>query len=78
MSIIIETRKTQNHLLISIPTDEISAEEIEEFISSLKTEFILRKSKMSEDKAEMISEEIKSDWWKKNGSRIKKMIDENE
>lgn len=78
MSIIIETRKTQNHLLISIPTDEISAEEIEDFISSLKTEFILRKSEMTEDEAEEISEEIKSDWWKTNGSRIKKMIGENE
>lgn len=38
----------------------------------------LRKSEMTEDEAEAISKVIKSDWWKKNGSRIKKMIDENE
>jgi hypothetical protein len=73
MSITIETRKTKNRLLISIPTDEISMEEIEENFSSLKTEFVLRKSEMTEDEAEEISEEIKSGWWKKNGSRIKKM-----
>lgn len=78
MSVTIETRKTEDHLLISIPTDEISAEEIEDFISSLKREFILRKSEMTEDEAEAISEEIKSDWWEKNGSRIREMIDENE
>ncbi len=49
MSVTIETRKTQNHWLISIPTDEISAEEIEELISSLKTEFIGRKNKITEE-----------------------------
>jgi ABC-type phosphate transport system ATPase subunit len=78
MSITIETRKTQNHLLISIPTDEISAEEIEELISFLKTEFIVRKSEMTTEQAEEISEEIKSDWWNKHGSRIKNLVAENE
>ena len=78
MSVTIETKKIKDRLLISIPTNEISAEEIEEFISSLKTEFVLRKSEMTEEEAEAISEEIKSDWWEKNGDRIKKMIDENE
>ncbi len=33
---------------------------------------------MTETEAEAISEEIKSDWWEKNGERIKKMIDEND
>lgn len=74
MSVTIETRKLKDHLLISIPTDEVSAEEIEQFVSSLKTEFILRKSEITEDEAEVISEEIKSDWWEKNGSRIKKLV----
>ncbi|MDQ3635008.1 MAG: hypothetical protein M3405_10955 [Acidobacteriota bacterium] len=74
MSVTIETKKTKDHLLISIPTNEISAEEIEQFISSLTTEFILRKSEITEDEAEVISEEIKSDWWEKNGSRIKKLV----
>jgi hypothetical protein len=58
MSINIETRKTKDRLLISIPTDEISAEEVEEIITSFKTEVVLRKSDLTED------EEIKSDWWK--------------
>ena len=78
MSVNIETRKTKDRLLISIPTDEISAEEVEEIIASLKTEFVLRKSDLTEDEAEKISEEIKSDWWEKSGSRIKEMIGENE
>ena len=32
---------------------------------------------MTEMQAEEISEEIKSAWWKKNKSRIEKMISEN-
>ena len=53
-------------------------EEIDDFISLFKTEFIVRKSEMTADQAEDISETIKSDWWKKNKSRIEKMISENE
>jgi hypothetical protein len=38
----------------------------------------LRNSKLSESQADEISEEIKSSWWKKNKSRIEKMIAEDE
>ena len=78
MSLNIETEKTKDRLLISIPIDEISAEEVEDFISMLKMNSILQNSEMTEDEAGKISEKIKSDWWKNNGSRIKKMIGENE
>lgn len=78
MSVVIETKRTQKHFVISIPADEISAEEIEELISYLKTELILRKSEITEEGAEEISEQIKSDWWNENGSKIKKLIGENE
>ncbi len=73
MSVTIETRKTKNHLVISIPTDEISSEEIMDLIAAIKTEIVLRKSELTEDEAEELSEEIKSTWWNKNSSRIKKM-----
>lgn len=78
MSVVIETKRTQKHFVISIPTDEISAEEIEELISSLKAELILRKSEITEEETTEISEQIKSDWWDQNSSKIKKLIGENE
>ncbi len=74
----IETTRTKERLLISVPTDNISAEEIEELISYLKTDLLIRKSKMTESQAEEISESIKSGWWEENGARIKKMIGEND
>lgn len=78
MSVNIETTRTKERLLISVPTDNISEEEIEELISYLKTDFLIRKSEMSESQAEEISESIKSGWWNENGLRIKRMIGEND
>ncbi len=78
MSVNIETTRTKDKLLISIPTKNMRAEEINDFLSLFKTEFAVRSSQMSVEQAEEISEEIKSVWWKKNKSRIKKMISDNE
>lgn len=78
MSVTIETIRTKDKLTISIPTKNMNAEEIDDFISLFKTEFAVRKSEMTGEQAEEISEDIKSAWWKKNGTRIKKMIAENE
>lgn len=78
MSETIETTRTKDKLLISIPTKNMEAEEIDDFLSFFKTEFAVRNSKMTVGQAEEISEEIKTAWWKKNKSRIKKMISENE
>jgi hypothetical protein len=78
MSLNIETTRTKDKLLISIPTKNMKAEEIDDFLLLFKTEFAVRNSKMTAEQAEEISEDIKSTWWKKNKSHIKKMISENE
>ncbi|MBA4183234.1 MAG: hypothetical protein H0X49_04390 [Acidobacteria bacterium] len=78
MSVNIETIRTKDKLLISIPTKDMKAEEIDKFLLLFKTEFAVRNSEMTAEQAEEISEEIKSAWWKKNKSRVKKMISENE
>ncbi len=74
----IETIRTKDRLVISIPTENLKAEEIDDFLSFFKTEFIVRESEMNAEQAAEISEEIKSAWWKKNKSRIAKIISENE
>ncbi|MGI8468698.1 MAG: hypothetical protein ACR2N3_09610 [Pyrinomonadaceae bacterium] len=73
----IEATRMNDKLLISIPTKDMQAEEINDLLSFFKIEFTVRNSKMTGVEAEEISEEIKSDWWKKNKLRIKKMISEN-
>ncbi len=74
----IETTRTKDKLTISIPTKNMNPEEIDDFISLFKTEFVVRKSEMNAVQAEEISEEVKAAWWKRNKSRIEKMIVENE
>lgn len=78
MSIDVETTRTKDRLVISIPTKNMEDEEIADFLSLFKIEFAVRRSEMTAEQAEEISEEIKSDWWNKNGSRIKKLVAENE
>lgn len=73
MSVTIETRKTKDRFLVSIPTDEISAEEIEEIISSLNPKFVLRKSEMTEVEAETIFEELTSDQLDKKYNLVEEM-----
>ena len=70
----IETTRTEDKLLISIPIKNMKAEEIDDFISLFKIEFAVRNSEMTAKQAEEIAEDIKSAWWNKNKSRIKKMI----
>lgn len=78
MSVDIETTRTKDKLLISIPTESLNDEEINDFLSVFKAEIIARKSRLTGEQADEISEEIKSGWWTKNKSRIEKMIAENE
>ena len=74
----IETKRTKDKLLISIPIKDMKAEEIDNLLSFFKTEFVVRNSEITETEAEEISEEIKSNWWKKNKPRIEDMISEND
>lgn len=78
MSVNIETTRTKDKSLISVPTESLNDEEINDFLSAFKTEFGARKSEMTANQADEISEDIKTDWWNKNKSRIEKMIFENE
>lgn len=78
MSVNIETIRTKDRLLISIPTKNLKDEEINYFLSLFKTEYTIRSSELTAEQAEEIAEEIKYDWWKKNKSRITKMISEDE
>lgn len=78
MSVNIETTRTKDRLLISIPTKNLKDDEINDFLSLFKTEYAVRNSRLTVETAEEISEAIKSAWWKKNKSRITKIVSENE
>ncbi len=74
----IETTRTNDLLTISIPLKGLKTEEVDDLIALVKSSLIAQKSKISEDEANGISEEIKASWWEKNKARIEKMIGEND
>ena len=78
MSTLIETTRTANRLVISIPADSLSEEQIRRLVDLVIFESIVGRSKLTQKDADEISDEIKHSWWKKNGSRIKKMVAEAE
>lgn len=75
------TVEENDNKLLTFSEDKLAA--VYHFVSYLaeadfNVEFLARRSKMTEAEAFEISEKIKADWWKKNKSRIEKMIAENE
>ncbi len=60
----------QNNITISFSADELPAQDIEEIIEFFKVEFLARQSRLSDDTAMTIAEEMKTDWWKKHHERI--------
>ena len=47
------------------------------FLSAIEMEDIISRSKLTEEDAFKISEEIKESWWKKNKKRILSIVNEN-
>jgi hypothetical protein len=55
---------------LAFPTDGMSPEQVNDFVTWLRVEAIARRSKLTEQAAWELSEEIKADWWQKNKHRF--------
>ena len=60
----------QNHITISFSANELPAQDIEEIIEFFKVEFLARQSRLSDETAMSIADEMKTEWWKKHETRI--------
>ena len=78
MSSIVEAVRDEKKLTISISIDGMKTEEINDLLSFIEAELIVRRSKMTEEQAFEIGEEITASWWLENKDRILRMISENE
>jgi len=66
----IGVRAIANRVEVTIPTEGLSPEEIKDLVSWLRVESIVSRSRLSEEEAWKISEEIKSSWWDSNQHRF--------
>ena len=55
---------------ITVPTDGMSPDQVNDFVAWLRVEAIARRSKLTPSAAWQLSEEIKAGWWEGNKQRF--------
>ena len=78
MSVLIEAKRDEKRLTLSIPIEGMQREEIEEILDYLHLRTIARKSKLTQTQANELADDVTASWWEANKDRIHKMIAENE
>ena len=63
--------KAENGCLqVTIPTEGMTPGEVDDFVSWLRVERVVRRSQLTPEAAWKLSEDIKSDWWQANERRF--------
>lgn len=63
-----------DNVILCFPKNLMSSKYVQRFIELLEMEKIAQKSKLSEEDAWRLSEEIKEKWWEENKKNILKRI----
>jgi hypothetical protein len=66
----ISVESTDDALLVRIPYGEISEQRVMEMLRDFQVERIFATSKMTEEEADAMAEEMKADWWERNKERF--------
>lgn len=66
----ITVETTETEMRVTIPKDEVPPERVNSFLDWLRLEAVARRSRLSEQEADRLAEEIKADWWTKNKDRF--------
>ena len=72
----LEVLRQGKKILISVDEEMISNDYFLKFLERMKVEEVAQKSRLKEDDAMALAEEIKSDWWKKNKDQLLERIAE--
>jgi hypothetical protein len=63
--------ETSDHeIRVNIPTEGMSTESVRAFLDWLRVEAAARRSRLTDEVAWKLSEDIKSSWWSQNQSRF--------
>jgi hypothetical protein len=60
----------KNEIRVSIPTEGMGPEAVEVIVDWLRVEFAARRSKLMDETAWHMSEDIKAEWWAQNKARF--------
>ena len=59
-----------DHLQVTIPTAGMTPGEVNDFVSWLRLESVVRRSRLTPEAAWKLSEDVKSGWWQANEPRF--------
>ena len=66
--------KQGNNYVLTFPKDLLTEKQISKLMELIDFERLVRNNQMSSDDAEDLSEQLKSDWWQDNETRIMEKI----
>jgi hypothetical protein len=66
----IDVKRVNDEIVVRFPKELLSNDELEHFLRRLRLEEVISKSRMTEELAWEISEEIKESWWEKNKDKF--------
>jgi len=66
----ITVEQAGNDLRVTIPKDAVPLKRLNAFLDWLRLEEIAQRSRLTEDEADRIANEIKSEWWAANKERF--------
>ncbi|MDL1955536.1 MAG: hypothetical protein LWW95_00585 [Candidatus Desulfofervidus auxilii] len=70
----IEIMFEKDKAILKFPKQLMAMDYVQQFLEKLRVESIIEKSKLTEEQAWELSEQIKEEWWNKNRERILKRI----
>jgi len=66
----IAVKAEHDRLQVTISTAGMTPGEVNDFVSWLRVESVVRRSRLTPEAAWRLSEDIKSDWWQANEGRF--------
>jgi hypothetical protein len=67
---VITVEKTNTDLRITIPKDAVPPKQLNDFLDWLRLEEIVQRSRLTEEDADRIANDIKAQWWAANKDRF--------
>lgn len=64
----------KDDVILKFPKQYVSADYVQQFLERLRLEAIVKKSKLTEEQAWELSENLKQEWWGKNKENLLKRI----
>ena len=70
----VEITFKDDEAIVKFPKQLVASGYVQEFLDRLRLEAIVEKSKLTEEQAWELSEEMKQEWWEKNKEKFLKRI----